>query len=363
MNKRKFNPEIDLLKFFFSIIVVVYHSKYLLAAEGYSILVYGFTVVDFFFIISGYLMVVSSKKYDSSFLGKSTADFIINKIKSFFPYMLFAFFAAFAVRQASFFLEKNYDIVDFLKDAVLSVNEVLLLHNTGIDFGTIYNGPTWYLSAMLLSMAVLFPVLLKRRDWFVNIGSLVIAIFCYAFISQEKGTLNSIAWSGFFSFGIIRAVAGLCIGCFIYSLTEKIKSSGIVLKKKSKFILWLTEMATIGLLLVIMQFEGENKFDFVSIIFIFFICLINLSELTGVQNILPQKICSFLGKCSLLLYLNHRYVVYLINTLAPELSFKKSMVIYICGTFIMATVAEIIVTTCRKLWEKISPTIKRTIIE
>ncbi|MBQ8182559.1 MAG: acyltransferase [Clostridia bacterium] len=360
MSKRKINPEIDLLKFIFSIIIVLYHTKNLTAIStaGITILPYGFTGVEFFFIISGFLMVKSSRKFDVTRLGKSTADFLINKIKSFYPYFVFSFIAAFIVRQFSFFIEKDQSIIDFLKGSVLSINEVLLLHNTGVDFGTIYNGPTWYLSAMIVAMAIIFPVLLKHKDWFVNIGSLVIPVIIYAISSQEKGTLNSLGWSGYLNYGIMRAIAGLCLGCFIGAMIDRLQASNITLTKPFKALLWLGELGLIGLLLVIMQFEGKNRFDYIAVIVTFFICFIMLSGLTGVQNILPMKICSLLGRFSLVLYLNHRYVAFLINTVAPELSPEKTLLIYLVVSILVAVAAEIIVTVVKAIWGKISPSVK-----
>lgn len=360
MSKKKFNPEIDLLKFIFSIIIVLYHTKNLTAISSadITILPYGFTGVEFFFIISGYLMVKSSKKFEGKPIGRSTADFLINKIKSFYPYFIFSFIIAFIVRQFSFFVDKDQSLVAFLKGSVLSINELLLLHNTGVDFGTIYNGPTWYLSAMILGMAIIFPVLLKHKNWFVNLGSLVVPILIYAFSSQEKGTLNSLGWSGFLNYGILRAIAGLGLGCFIGAMIDRLQENNITLRRFFKIALWLVEAGLFGLLIVIMQFEGKNKFDYIAVIVTFFICFIMLSGLTGVQNVLPGKICSLLGRFSLVIYLNHRYVAFLINTLVPELSPEKTMVVYLGASVVVAIVAEIIVSATKALWSRISPVVK-----
>ncbi len=365
MAKKKFNPEIDLLKFVFSIIIVLYHTKNLTAISSadISILPYGFTGVEFFFIISGYLMVKSSRKFEGNPIGKSTADFLINKIKSFYPYFIFSFAAAFIVRQFTFFVDKDQSIVAFLKGSVLSINEILLLHNTGVDFGTIYNGPTWYLSAMIVGMAIIFPILLKHKNWFVNLGALVVPVLIYAFSSQEKGTLNSLGWSGFLNYGILRAIAGLSLGCFIGAMINRLQDNNITLRRFFKIALWFVEIGLFGLLLVIMQFEGKNRFDYIAVIITFFICFIMLSGLTGIQNILPRKLCSLLGRFSLVVYLNHRYVAFLINTVAPELSPKETFVVYIVASVIVAIAAEIIVTLAKLIWSKISPTVKGLVLK
>lgn len=363
MAKRKYNPEIDLLKFFFSVIIVIYHSKKLYPAEGHSVLSFAFTGVEIFFMISGFLMAKSSTKYDVTCIGKSTMDFLIGKIKPIYPYLFFAFVVSFIVRQLSFFIDHGQTVTDLFKDAVLAVNEAFLLLEIGIDFGEVYNGPAWYISSMLIAMAILFPILLKLKNWFLNIGALIVPLFCYIIIYQGRGTLNSVSCIEFMPIGIIRAIAGLCLGCFIYNLVERLQTSDIRLKKPGKVFLWFGEVALIALLLVIMQFEGENSFDFISVVIVFFICFIVLSGLTGIKDVLPPKISSFLGRFSLWIYLNHRYIARLINLYDKEMPYAQAMAIYLCGSVIMAFVCELVVTLCKNIWKKASPKIKSVIFE
>ncbi len=363
MSKKKFNPEVDLVKFFFSVIVVLYHSKYIDAIGSEAFFPYGFNAVEFFFMVSGFLMAKSSLKYDATKLGKSTFDFVIGKIKSIYPYFFFAFLTAFVVRQVIFFLSGEQTIVDLCKDAVASVGEAMFLMKSGIEFGKIYNGPTWYIGAMLFAMAIIFPILLKHRDWFLNIGSLVIAIFMYALAYQEKHTLNYLDWSGWTTMSVIRAIAGVSLGCFVFSLVDRVQKKGITLKKTGKIFLYLSEMALFALMIVIMQFEGKNKFDFVTVIISLLLCFIVFSGLTGVQNILPSKLCSFLGKCSLLLYLNHRIMTRIINHFIPDLSYTQALMVYLGLTIAWSVVAEIVVTIYKKLSANFMPKIKKIIFE
>ncbi len=353
MKTRKYNPEIDLAKFLFSVVIVLYHSTKLTSCAGEGIMPFGFLATDFFFMVSGYLMVKSSKKYEERPLGKSTFDFLMSKVKSLYPYLVFSFVIAFVARQIIFFSEGSRPIVKLFKDTVASLHEVILLQGSGIDFGKIYNGPTWYISSMLIAMAILFPILMKKKEWFVNIGSLAAAVLVYAFISQEKGTLNSLGWSGFVSFGVLRAIAGLSLGVFLTSLTDKIAASPLKLNKFGKIALALLE-GVLGLtLLLLMQNEGKNEFDFVAILLIFFICLIIFSSESALSEILPEKLCRLLGRLSLVIYFNHRIMVFLLNAFAPELSYKRSLVIYIAASALLVALAEVIVPKTKNLAGKI----------
>lgn len=364
MSKKKYNPEVDLVKFFFSVIIMLFHTiKIDVIAAGQHILPFGFTAVEFFFMVSGYLMAKSSLKYSTTETGKSTFDFVFRKIKSIYPYFFFSFIVAFFGRQIILFNENSQTIVGFCKDALASVSEALLIMKAGIDFGKSYNGPTWYIGAMIFAMAIIFPILLKHRDWFLNIGSIVVAIFMYALAFQEKHTLNYLDWSGWTTMAIIRAIGGISLGCFVYALVERVYKNNISLKKTGKVLLWLFEMALFALILLIMQFEGKNKFDFITVIISLVLCFIIFSGLTGVQNILPSKFCSFLGKYSLLLYLNHRVVTRIINHYMPNLNYTQALLTFIALTIILSVVSDIVVTTHQKFSGKFMPKIKSLIFE
>lgn len=364
MSKKKFNPEIDLVKFFFSVIVMLFHSITInTIAKGPYILPYGFTAVEFFFMVSGYLMAKSSLKFDASATGKSTFDFILGKIKVIYPYFFYSFLVAFFARQIIIFREGTQTIIGFFKDVLASSGEALLLMKNGIDFGKSYNGPTWYIGAMLFAMAIIFPILLKHRDWFLNVGSLLVAVFMYAIAFQEKHTINNVDWIGWTTMAIIRAVAGVSLGCFIYALVERMQKNNVSLKKTGKILLYLVEMVLFALLLAIMQFEGKNKFDFIAIIICFFISLIVFSGLTDVQKILPATLCSFLGKCSLLIYLNHRVVTRIVNHFLPNIGYAQTLFVFIGLSVVLAITAEIVVTTCKKISAKVMPKIRSIIFE
>ena len=362
MASKKYNPQIDVAKFLFSIVVILYHSNKLVALD-FHILPYGYTAVEFFFMISGFLMVASSKKFDPNLLGRSTFNFTINKIKAFYLYFLIAFVFAFLVRNFDFYLNSALTKENFLSNALLSINEVFLLHTSGIDFGKIYNGPTWYLSAMIFAMMLLFPVVLKFKEWITGCGGLVIAVFLYAIISRESGNLNTVAWWEITSFGIMRALAGLSLGCFLFGLVERVNQSPLKLRAVPKVLLFGFELALTALLLLVMQFKGGDRFDFLALILIFFITFFVLSGLATPDNMGGKKFFGMLGKFSLVAYLNHRSVVYLLNAVMPTLPAKATFIAYVAGILISCLVAEIIYRILTFIWKKLSPFVKKFVFK
>lgn len=57
-----YNYIIDALKFVFSFIIVIYHSWCFSGTWGNGYFQYGFLAVDFYFIVTGYLMMNSINK-------------------------------------------------------------------------------------------------------------------------------------------------------------------------------------------------------------------------------------------------------------------------------------------------------------
>lgn len=79
-------------------------------------------------------------------------------------------------------------------------------------------GAAWYLSAMFLVMPILYMWLLNQKNsFFREIGSLLIAVFLYGVMAKRTGNIVEVyAWTGFVYMGVVRAAAGLCLGCFCY---------------------------------------------------------------------------------------------------------------------------------------------------
>lgn len=363
VKKSNYNPEIDLLKFLFSLIIVVYHGKYISALGDNAPFPYGFTAVEFFFMVSGFFMAKSSKKYDASQIGKSTFDFILKKVKPLYLPLFIAFVGAFVIREIGFFLNDGYTGFEMFKDIVASAGELLLLIKTGVTFGRSFNGPTWYIGSMLLAMAILLPILLKYREWFLNIGSLVLAIMLYGYAYTVKNTLNYLEWSGFTTMAVVRALAGIALGCFICSLTERLQARGFEFKKTGKVILTIVEFIILGLILSIMWLDGKNNFDFVCVIYMFFLTFIAFSGLTGAKDVLPKKLCSVLGDFSLYLYLCHRTITRVFSFFNFELSYFEALILYLVLTVFSALVCKYLTLLCRNIRSKVSPKLKNMLIK
>lgn len=102
--------------------------------------------------------------------------------------------------------------------AVASVFQLLYVDMTGLD-GYQMMGATWYLSAMFLCMPLLYYLLLEKNTFFTKLGAPLVMLFCYGVLYKKYGApIGGHDWNGFLYMGILRALAGLCLGCVCHRM-------------------------------------------------------------------------------------------------------------------------------------------------
>ena len=106
------NREVDFLRFVFAVIIMLHHSRYVLGDEN-CLFLGGSLAVEFFFIVSGYLMMASilraerrqSTGVTRAALGTETYHFLLRKIRAFLPEYLIAWFIGFFLIEGFGFLQ------------------------------------------------------------------------------------------------------------------------------------------------------------------------------------------------------------------------------------------------------------------
>ena len=147
--------EMEFLRFVFSVIIVLHHSRNFMGNET-SLFLNGAFAVEFFFILSGFLMMKSVSRMNTQpdNLGVETAQFVKKKYLSLCPDMILSWVIG-AVATALISQEALHTVGKILREGIW---ELGLLTMTGIRMTTV-NDAVWYLSSMLLCMAVLYPIL------------------------------------------------------------------------------------------------------------------------------------------------------------------------------------------------------------
>lgn len=240
-NKR--NCEIDFLRIIFCLAVVLTHFN---AFFGFGLFNRGTFGVEFFFLVSGYFMARSAEKITDDNYTLNTLVFIKNKMMAFLPYYFGAVVVHFVVLRVFIEHRSLWDLgVHFVK----LIPEAFFLQMGGFATDSILNIPAvWYLSAMILSMLVLFPLTIKFKKSY-GIVFLVFAIFGLGYIvRQHNGYLYAFRTNdmGFFYDGMLRGLCEVALGAAFYQICGIITENAKSIPKRTKVM--LTVLKYCGLL-------------------------------------------------------------------------------------------------------------------
>lgn len=355
----KRNYEIDFWKFAFTIVILVFHSHKLVCAGGnLNLLTKGYLGVEFFFMVSGYMMMAGVMRNSKRGVEQSNWAFILKKFQAFFPAILFAFIPNFLVW--NFYCE-GLSLKETIVAFFYSVPEMFMIRYSGVRWAThFYNGPTWYLSAMLLGMFVLYPIAKKLKEKFGMYFAPIIAVAFYAWISHNKVKHNinlTHEWLQYMNAGFMRAIAGLCLGAFIYFVAEYFKNNARQLNKAGNIVFVGVEVFLTLSLYVFMRNslvkDYADSTDFVAIIFIALLLTLVASKNYDTSKIFGSKPMQMLYKLSLPLFLNQRVALYFLEYYKPDYSFKVEFCIYLGVTFALALISIPVTSLMEKVAGKV----------
>ena len=337
--EKKHNGIISIWKFLFAIMVVLRHIE---ASNTYFenykyTFIAGSIAVDFFFIVSGYLMTkkAMSKDVKKEELGTETYDYIAKKVKAFFPYVLTAIIITIITKIFMSHKISTPNLVNYIFD-IMMIPMLLIRHARIL-------GIEWYISAMLLGMMILYPLILKHKKNFLYIIAPLVSLFILGFISRMDGSLAGvdIYYFGYLPKGLIRAAAVLCLGSITYLITEKITQYDYTFF--AKIILTIIEVMGLASIFYIVNVPGAHeKYGFIMLMIFVISIAVAFSEKSLSFNICNNKLFYYLEKISLPVYLNHMWVIDLLNFMLgkQEVNYYVMSLIVICFT----VVASIILT-------------------
>lgn len=407
--RKQHNVTIDFLRFLFSVIVVLHHSRYVLGDDNCYFLG-GSLAVEFFFFVSGYLLLVGAdkagKKNGAGYLlpggvdmagrteaagagteangiyagangigaetkgagtngigsettgiggeatgigaettgfcgemtgiGSETLHFILHKIRSFLPEFLIAWWIGFVLIG----VVRQYGVLDYLKAFGNDFWELTLVKMSGL-FTHGIDGAMWYLSAMLLGMAILYPLLRTKRDLMTHLVCPLLALFLYGYLCQAEGhPRDPIVWLGVCYKGLVRAIAGLCTGVVICMAVRRLKRfSPSGLTKTGNALAIGAQLLCLLLTIRYMAEQEPSEYDYFYMFLLMLLVLLSFAGF-GLESVLGNSqrlhlLSAFLGKYSLSLYLGHLYFAQHVNELLPEelYSGKIRMTVYLAAAF------------------------------
>ena len=345
--KNKRIGEMELWRFIFSVIIVFHHSRRLVGNEN-ALFFNGAYAVEFFFILSGYLLMQSIDRVKSSTgsIGKDTFLFIKKKYLSLCPDLFISWILGAAVTIGAC----GYTFIEAGNFLAGGIWEMGLLHMGGLNPQGL-NSAVWYLSSMLIAMAILYPILRKYKDGGRLVAIPLAVLLLFGYLYAEFGSLRvPFGWTGWTFRGNLRAIADLGLGVICYGATQRF--AALPLNHFAKGLLTVAKYGCYAALIAYMYGKQSNVMDFFLLLVIMLAILLTFSRQTLGQQIFNNKFIAFLGKYSLPLYLSHYWWVKVLNIWLPgSMSAMEKTIVYMA----MALASGGLVMALSALWKKLRP--------
>lgn len=303
MTERNF--ALDTLKFILACCVLILHFDWRIAPHAYL-------SVEFFFVISGFMLYKQKKLEHYSAL---------NPIYKIYP----AYIASIII--VLIFSNQIYDWWSI----VLSV---LMLQSIGLN-DTVINVPSWFLCVYLIAIPLLakFLTLLERAKIPVAFSCYIIALGSYIILhnnTPSTGYNYSFELKIFgITVGLWRCLAGVCVGIVAAAVETKIKEI-------KPFPATVVEISLLVYFVFLFSFSGWGpEYDFVSIPLIA-IFIIALSRRKGIISLGLDYIgvrFKKLGTASTYVFLFHYPLIMVLNETRQD-SYLK-LIITFCFTVLV----------------------------
>ncbi|MDO4818466.1 MAG: acyltransferase [Akkermansia sp.] len=301
----KRNGEIELVRFLAALLILCTHANHFPGCP--TLCPEGRIAVEFFFVLSGYLLAASASRAASpvngsqSFLHYETAGFLWHKIKAFWFELAVACSIGTVIYAFCHWPDSHF-IMSKCIDTVFG--DVLLLKMTGFVANGV-NPVAWYLSAMVISCAVLYPLIRKFgvSPAYLTLGLLLMGGI-YLADDRNCGFAGVTHWMGFTYKGNLRALSELLVGVSLYPMAMKLSRLNCALWLK--VLLTLFKWACWGGMVIYAAFPVYNRVGVV------FVCiaaaiLLSFSNICCDKSWYQTRMSLWLGRLSLPLYLSHHF--------------------------------------------------------
>ncbi len=314
MSKR--NSYLDVAKFLFSIIIVLYHFDVFFFG--------GYIVVEAFFMISGYFLMRSMARSDDTLpLGEQTVRFVWHKYKSLIYFLI----PSAIIGCIAYIWIIPRDTESVIMQATLMIFEMIPLQAAGYS-GFFATGVAWYLSALLLASMIVFPMAKRWKTGFSLWLAPLAAILIYGYLAVNFRNMDvpNLWIVGLFHSGMFRAIAGLCAGCFLYECSTRLENRRVSVG--GRVVMTMLEVVGWGYCIFVMNQYPKSIYDAAVVFVMFGLLLIGINRYSYLTYLIQFSWTKHLATVSTVVYLNHYYWGRLIATCCAELPKNQQLLLY-----------------------------------
>ena len=359
------NATIELMRFLFASSVVLFHiagtlwDRKLILFDGgdlrLTLFRNGYIGVEFFFLVSGFLMAKSIYRRQTAEqsgtlqpepVGVETIRFLWGKVKSLWPYYL----PACAIGCLLFLLTKKSLHLGWF---VPYLPSLFFLQETGLSDASFTGLPSWYISSMLIAMAVLYPLCRKFYFSFTSLFGLVLGILMPGALIQLNGNLAGTGqdwWAITFACNF-RALGEIALGTVCYEASRRLSQVSFSTGKRLLFS--LLQVAGYGLAFFYACCYTDRRFSGQVLLVLAVAITLSFSEVgyfaQRKKHAKPNRLFLYLGALSLPIYLLQIFLIRLVSTYASDLRPREQCLLMFGGILAAGIVMHAIVSGLQRL--------------
>ncbi|MCC8063654.1 MAG: acyltransferase [Clostridiales bacterium] len=308
------NGKIELMRFVFCVCIVLFHIAVIdnifpdtkIRIGPLCFFYRGYLGVEYFFLVSGALMAKSVRSRirkeeagevaPAASIGDETLGFLWGKVRAILPYHLLFCLIMLVLLVVGY--PENFP--SNVLDQFLSL---FLLHRTGLTTDSVIAGE-WYISAMLLVMALYYPLCKKYYLTFTHLvapfAGVMILGYMYLTVGKLSGAdlVNGITYHSNY-----RALAEIAIGLTCYEVSLVLAQKKFT--KGQRLLISCLEGG--GYLATLLYICSDFNVEYETIAFFLLCVSVTLSfsqkGLLGESRLFQNRFCCFLGAISMPVYL------------------------------------------------------------
>jgi len=201
----KKNTAIEALRFIFMLIICVHHF-------GGTHMKHGYIAVEFFFILSGVMLMKSFMKPNR----RGLVDYLCHRIKHLYPEYFIACLFSGIVLWAIF---RDAYIAGSLSDSIRRfINTLLLLNGSGVFIGG-FNITLWYVVVLIIGGFIIYALLDYNQKLSLKVIFPILILLYFTFCFNKGESIER--WQvegGVFYNPLWRGTAGLALGTILFYL-------------------------------------------------------------------------------------------------------------------------------------------------
>lgn len=205
-------------KIIFTYMIVIFHFyPFLWMLNGKGCVVGWYIAVEFFFMVSGYLLYDNIDRYKTQ-LGNAWS-YTLHRYKAIWGKYIISFMCIFII----ICIEQSYKVRSIAGALIDAFPEMILLQGVGLNRGWNYINPTlWYLSVLIIGGYIIYWFLIYKEELFVKIIAPIVVVVGYSYLYRMVGSMDAVIDTVNFyeNQALIRGICDMCMGIFAVKLNR-----------------------------------------------------------------------------------------------------------------------------------------------